>query len=442
MNTNHHENTIFVQHESAVRSYCRRFPMVIERACGSYLYDTNGTRYLDFLSCAGSVNYGHNLPEIKKALLEYLTADGIQAALDLHTVAKREFIDTFCQTILKPGQMDYRLQFTGPTGTSVIESAVKLARKVTGRKNVVAFTNGFHGMSGTSLGLTGARYHRQQVQDTHVTRIPYDGYLPSDVDSVAYLRKLLADNSSGIDMPAAVILETVQGEGGINVASAQWLRKLRELTSEYGILLIIDDIQAGCGRTGQFFSFTFAGIQPDLICLSKSLSGFGLPFSLLLIAPQHDKWEPAEDNGTFRGNNLAFVSAKVALQLFWSDNKLQQDIARREDMVQSTLHRLAAQFPNIIADVRGRGLFYGMEFFDPNMAERVAQECLRQHLIIELCGAEGQVLKLMPALTIDDAILSLGLEIIADAVAACVQQVEASTDSVVMSTFRGEVALP
>lgn len=429
MSTIMDERAVFTDHESTVRSYCRRFPMVIERAAGSYLYDTNGTRYLDFLSCAGSVNYGHNPPQLKAALLEYLQSDGIQAALDMHTVAKREFIDAFYQIILKPRQLDYRLQFTGPTGTSVIESAVKLARKVTGRSNVVAFTNGFHGMSGTSLGLTGNRYHRQQVQDTHVTRMPYDGYLPGEVDSVSYLRKLLADSSSGIDLPAAVVLETVQGEGGINIASAQWLRDLRALTREHGILLIVDDIQAGCGRTGQFFSFEFAGIQPDLVCLSKSLSGFGLPFSLLLIAPEHDKWQPAEDNGTFRGNNLAFVSATAALRMFWSDEKLQLDIQRREKMVQGTLHRLAEQFPGVIADVRGRGLFYGMECVDPHMADSIAQECLRHTLIIERCGAEDQVLKLMPALTIEDALLSAGLEIVANAVATCVKQARALADA-------------
>lgn len=428
MSTIMDERAVFTDHESTVRSYCRRFPMVIERACGSYLYDTDGTRYLDFLSCAGSVNYGHNPPQLKAALLEYLKSDGIQAALDMHTVAKREFIDAFYQIILKPRQMDYRLQFTGPTGTSVIESAVKLARKVTGRSNVVAFTNGFHGMSGTSLGLTGNRYHRQQVQDTHVTRMPYDGYLPGEVDSVSYLRKLLADSSSGIDLPAAVVLETVQGEGGINIASAQWLQNLRALTREHGILLIVDDIQAGCGRTGQFFSFEFADIQPDLVCLSKSLSGFGLPFSLLLIAPEHDKWQPAEDNGTFRGNNLAFVSATAALRIFWSDEKLQLDIQRREKIVQDTLYPLAEQFPGVIADVRGRGLFYGMECVDPLIADSIAQECLRHSLIIERCGGEDQVLKLMPALTIEDVLLSAGLQIVANAVATCVKRARTLAD--------------
>ncbi len=410
------KNSVYGEHESIVRSYCRRFPMEITQARGSYLYDTEGNRYIDFLSCAGSVNYGHNPQVLKSALVNYLESDGIQAALDMHTVAKGEFIKVFHNAILKPRKMDYRLQFTGPTGTSVVESAIKLARKQTGRKNVMAFTNGFHGMSGTSLGLTGNRYHRQAVQDTHVTRLPYDGYMGEELNTMAYLRRLLADNSSGIDLPAAIILETVQGEGGINVASTQWLRELQGLTREYGIFLIIDDIQAGCGRTGQFFSFELAGIQPDLICLSKSLSGYGLPFSLLLIAPEHDKWMPAEDNGTFRGNTLAFVSAKTAIEQFWLDDRLEQDIKRRESMVRSCLQDLLDRYPQLVKSVRGRGLFYGIEFFDPGLTDSIATECLARKLIIERCGPDDQVLKLMPALTIDDEILANGLSIITDVV--------------------------
>lgn len=413
-----HDST-FDRHESAVRSYCRRFSMVITRASGSYLYDEDGKQYIDFLSCAGSVNYGHNPAPLKDALIAYLSSEGIQAALDMHTVAKRKFIDAFVGAILQPRHMDYRLQFTGPTGTSVVESAVKLARKLTGRSNVIAFTNGFHGMSGTSLGLTGNRYHRQQVQDSHITRMPFDAYMDGDFNTIAYLRRLLADNSSGIDLPAAVIVETVQGEGGVNVASAQWLRELRDLTREYGILLIIDDIQAGCGRTGDFFSFEFSGIDPDLVCLSKSLSGYGLPFSLLLIAPEHDQWNPAEDNGTFRGNTLAFVSATAAIDHFWRNDQLQQNIGRSEALVRATLLGLLETFPGAIKCVRGRGLFYGMEFFEPSLAESVAGECLHHNLIIERCGAEDQVLKIMPALTIDEPTLRTGLQIIAAAVSTC-----------------------
>lgn len=409
----------FTQHESAVRSYCRRFPMVITRANGSHLFDEEGNRYIDFLSCAGAVNYGHNPGPLKEALLAYLESDGIQAALDMHTVAKRDFIAAFASHILRPRGLRHRLQFTGPTGTSVVESAVKLARKVTRRRNVMAFTNGYHGMSGTSLGLTGNRYHRQDVQDTHVTRIPFDGYMGKDFDSIAYLRRLLADNSSGIDLPAAVIVETVQGEGGVNVASAQWLRDLREVTQQYGILLIVDDIQAGCGRTGDFFSFEFAGIVPDLVCLSKSLSGYGLPFSLLLIAPELDCWQPAEDNGTFRGNTLAFVTARAALDTFWSDRSLQDDIRRREQIVQDALAVLRNDVGGCIKDVRGRGLFYGVELFDPALAGRVAEECLRHQLIIERCGPDDQVLKIMPALTIADTTLRQGMGIILTALGNC-----------------------
>jgi diaminobutyrate-2-oxoglutarate transaminase len=326
---------IFDEVESEARSYCRRFRATFVSAKGSYLFDEAGVRYLDFLSCAGALNYGHNDDAMKQAILAYIANDGIQGALDLYTQAKRAFIEAFTQKILAPRAMNYKLQFTGPTGTSVIESAAKLARKVTGRRTLAAFTNGFHGMSGVSLGLTGARYHRQATQDPHILRVPFDGYVP-DMDSVAYLRRLLSDPSSGIDLPAAVILETIQGEGGVNVASRRWLRDLRALTREFGILLIIDDIQAGCGRTGTFFSFEFAGIEPDMICLSKSLSGYGFPFSVLLIAPQHDCWAPAEDNGTFRGNSLAFVSASVAIQQFWSDAGLQSAVAARETVAGGT----------------------------------------------------------------------------------------------------------
>lgn len=412
-------NASFISHESCARSYCRRFPMVITQARGSFLFDEQGQRYIDFLSCAGAVNYGHNPAAIKSALLRYIDGDGIQAALDMHTMAKRDFIDVFVSTILAPRQLDYRLQFTGPTGTSVVESAIKLARKVTGRSNVIAFTNGFHGMSGTALGLTGNRYHRQAIQDSHVTHAPFDGYLGADFDSADYLRKLLSDASSGIDLPAAIIVETVQGEGGVNVASQQWLRELRAIATEFSCLFIIDDIQAGCGRTGRFFSFEAMGVRPDLVCLSKSLSGYGLPFSLLLIAPEFDQWQPAEDNGTFRGNTLAFVAAAAAIRQFWSDDRLQRDLVRREAIVRQHLHALLERYPAMLKQVRGRGLMYGLEFFSPTCAAAVATECLRQALMIERCGAEDQVLKLMPALTIDDALLIEGLTVIAQALARC-----------------------
>lgn len=408
------ELSIFAEVESQARSYCRNFPAVFDQARGSYLYDLNGHAYIDFLSCAGSVNYGHNPEPIKTAMIDYLQRDGIQGALDLHSRAKQEFILNFRKIILEPRSLPYKMQFTSPTGTSVVESAIKLARKVTGRQHIVAFTNSFHGMSSTSLGLTGNRYNRQPSVDPHVFRMPYDSYLKG-LDSIEYFEQLLSDNSSGMDLPAAVILETIQGEGGINVASGDWLVRLRELTVKHDILLIIDDIQAGCGRTGTFFSFEPYRITPDMVCLSKSLSGYGLPFALLLHLPDLDRWAPGEDNGTFRGNTLAFVAGSKTLQEFWSDDRLAKHIQASETLLKDWLGWVTERFSASIKQVRGRGLFYGIELHDPSLAAAVIRACFERYLIIERCGAEDQVLKLMPALTIDAQTLQLGLATIFEA---------------------------
>ncbi|AYW90809.1 diaminobutyrate--2-oxoglutarate transaminase [Yersinia pseudotuberculosis] len=426
MTTLENNNTlnVFSDHESSARSYCRNFPVIFQRASGCYLYDQHDNAWLDFLSCAGSVNYGHNPTALKEALIAYLAADGIQAALDMHSVAKAEFITAFNAIILQPRGLDYKMQFTSPTGTSVVESAIKLVRKVTNRTNVVAFTNGFHGMSSTALGLTGNRDNRQNTIDSHVFRLPYDGYLEG-LDTIAYFEKLLTDNSSGMDIPAAVILETVQGEGGINVASKTWLQRLHTLLQRHDILLIIDDIQAGCGRTGHFFSFEFASIQPDMVCLSKSLSGYGLPFSLLLFKPQWDQWKPGEDNGTFRGNTSAFVTAKAALENYWSDDQLSQHVFRQEKVVQQWLQEITARFPRFIKQTRGRGLFYGIELYSPELAQKITQHCFGQQLIVERSGDRDQVIKIMPALSIPEETLLSGLVILERAMEACLTDAEA-----------------
>lgn len=408
------ETSIFTALESEARSYCRSFPMVFDRAQGSYLYDLNAKQYLDFLSCAGSANYGHNPLPIKMAIIDYLQRDGIQAALDLHSLAKKEFIDNFHSIILEPRGLPYKMQFTSPSGTSVVESAVKLARKVTGRQSIVAFTNGFHGMTNTALGLTANRTNRQPGVDPHVFRMPYEGYLQG-LDSIEYFERLLDDTSSGMDIPAAVIVETIQGEGGINVASFEWLQRLRDLTNRHDILLIIDDIQAGCGRTGSFFSFEPAGITPDMVCLSKSLSGYGLPFALLVHRPELDQWSPGEDNGTFRGNTMAFVAATKTLQEFWTSDKLVKQIKASEALLNAWLGKVTGQFSEHIRQVRGRGLFYGIEFHSAALTAAVMQACIRRCLIIERCGSEDQVLKLMPALTIGLKSLQAGLDIIFEA---------------------------
>src|SRR5690625_1568167 len=302
--------------ESNVRTYSRSFPVVFTQAKNARLTDENGKEYIDFLAGAGTLNYGHNNPHLKQALLDYLASDGIVHGLDFWTAAKRDYLETLEEVILKPRGLEYKVHLPGPTGTNAVEAAIRLARVAQGRHNIVTFTNGFHGVTMGSLAATGNRKFREATGGIPLQGaafMPYDGYLGDHHDTLDYFEKLLSDNSSGLDIPAAVIVETVQGEGGINVASDEWLQRLEKICRANDILLIIDDIQAGCGRTGKFFSFEYAGIKPDIVTNSKSLGGYGLPMAITLFNRDLDIWEPGEHNGTFRGNNLAFIAATEAL---------------------------------------------------------------------------------------------------------------------------------
>jgi len=298
---------IFEQIESQVRSYVRHFPTIFNRATGSLLYDEQGNEYIDFFAGAGTLNYGHNNPLVKDALVEYIQNDGIVHGLDKATSAKKKFLEKFTSIIMQPRHMEYKIQFSGPTGTNAVETALKLARMVKGRSNVIAFTNAFHGLTMGSMAVTGNSFYRDEafINRANVAFMPYDGYFGDSINTATYLRKFLDDTSSGVDLPAAIILETIQAEGGVNVASADWLRQIEQVCRDYDILLIIDDIQVGNGRTGTFFSFEDAGLNPDIITLSKSVGG-GLPLSMVLMKPELDQWKPGEHTGTFRGNNLAF----------------------------------------------------------------------------------------------------------------------------------------
>jgi diaminobutyrate-2-oxoglutarate transaminase len=262
---------IFERLESNVRGYCRAFPVVFRHARGARLVDEQGREYVDFFAGAGALNYGHNHPDLKRALLAYLAEDGVVHSLDMATTAKRALLERLQEVIFEPRRLDYKVQFPGPTGTNAVEAAIKLARKVTGRKTVVCFTNGFHGMTLGALALTGNAGKRAGagVPLNYTTVMPFEGYAGTNIDPLLYFEALLADRSSGVEVPAAVIIETVQAEGGVNVASDAFLKRLRALTQRHGILLIVDDIQVGCGRTGPVISFESAGIKPDIVCLTK-----------------------------------------------------------------------------------------------------------------------------------------------------------------------------
>lgn len=405
--------------ESEVRTYCRSFPAVFTRARGAWIEDDAGRRYLDFFAGAGALNYGHNHPALKEALLDYLAADGITHSLDLATAAKIAFLEALDQRLLRPRGLSYKVMFPGPTGTNAVEAALKLARKVTGRTQVVSFTNAFHGMTLGALAVTGnsAKRNAAGVPLTNVVRAPFCNYLGEDGDSLGYLETLFSDRSSGIDAPAAILVETVQAEGGVNVASTAWLRALAALARRSGALLIVDDIQVGCGRTGRFFSFEDAGLQPDIVCLSKSLSGYGLPLAITLLRPELDAWQPGEHNGTFRGHNPAFVTATAALAHFWADDQLARAVAAKAELVRARLDKLA---PGCDAQVRGRGLIQGLACADPSLARQICQRAFEHGLIVETAGADDQVVKLLPPLTATVAELEDGLDRLERAIARAV----------------------
>ena len=410
----------FERLESEVRSYSRHFPRVFTTARGSRLIDEDGRSYVDFLAGAGVLNYGHNEPRLKQRLIEYLAEDGITHGLDMATTAKREFLETFETVILQPRGLEYKLQFPGPGGANAVEAALKLARKVTGRRRVVAFTHGFHGMSLGALAVSGNLRARAAagVELSDATIMPFDGYLGAGIDTLEVLARYLTDDHSGLDKPAAFIVETVQGEGGVNVASAKWLQGLERLAREHGILLIVDDIQAGCGRCGSFFSFEEAGITPDIVCLSKALSGLGSPMALTLMRPDLDQWAPGEHNGTFRGNNLAFVTATAALDCFWRTSELEQQVRIKAELVTERLWEMSLLRPGIRAEVRGRGLLHGLHLGVPGLAREVAMRAFDAGLVIETAGPDDGVLKLMPPLTISVDELTFGLDVIETAIDA------------------------
>jgi diaminobutyrate-2-oxoglutarate transaminase len=404
--------TVFDKLESEVRSYCRSFQTVFDRAKNARLWDTRGNAYIDFFAGAGALNYGHNNERIRQKLVDYMMHDGVTHSLDMATDAKEHFLIRFEEVILKPRGWNHKVMFPGPTGTNAVEAALKIARKVTGRSTVLCFTNAFHGMSLGSLAVTGNAFKRQGagVDLSHSVFMPYDGYFGEDVDTMAYMEKLLDDPGSGIPLPAAVIVEAVQGEGGLNAASNEWLQRLSRLCKEKGILLILDDIQMGCGRTGTFFSFDDAGIEPDIICLSKSIGGYGLPMAITLMKPEIDIWQPGEHNGTFRGNNLGFIAAAEALD-YWATEEFKLEIGIRSSRIRETLESMTREC-SLGGEIRGRGMIQGIAFDRPELAGRLSEIAFEQGLIMETSGPHGEVAKLMPPLTIEMSTLNEGLEML------------------------------
>lgn len=418
MNTNSNV-TPFEEYESEVRSYCRNFPAVFTTAKGPFLYDEQGREYIDFFCGAGGLNYGHNNDYIKEKVVEYLQSDGVMHALDMYTAPKRDFIEFYEEKILKPRGLNYKIQFPGPTGTNAVEAALKLARKVTKRQNIFAIMGGFHGMTLGSIALTTDAASRAGagVPLNNVTHIPAPYMFPS-LDTLEYIETILTDDHSGIEKPAAIVLETVQADGGINPFDVEWLRGIRDICDRHDILMVVDDIQVGCARTGWFFSFERAGIVPDIVTQSKSIGGYGMPFALVLFKPELDKWSPGEHNGTFRGYQLSMVAAKAGLEVMLND-RVEEKVREGEKIIAAAMEKIKAIAPDKIK-TRGIGYIWGVDLWrydhDGIASKKVLDECFKNGLIVERVGRGNTVIKVMPELLIDDATLTKGLEILENSI--------------------------
>ena len=410
---------VFEQYESEVRSYCRHFPKVFTDAKGAIIKDEDGKEYIDFFCGAGAVNYGHNNSYIKQKVMDYLMTDGIIHALDMYTVPKREFIETLENKIIEPRGLKYKIQFCGPTGTNGVEAAIKLARKIKGRSNIFAFMGCFHGMTMGALSLTSEMYARNGagVSFNDVTHIP-SPYMFEGLDVIKYMQTLIDDDHSGVEKPAAVVMETLQAEGGIRPFSNEFLKGVREFCYRNDILMIIDDIQVGCCRTGTFFSFERAEIIPDMVIMSKSIGGIGMPLAIVLLKEELDIWKPAEHNGTFRGNQLSFVAGKASFD-WLLDNNVEAETARKGQIVKDFIEKKILPLDSRV-ELRGMGLIWGIDFgkIDSRLSEKIIDLCFERGLICECAGRNGSVVKIMPPLVIEDMLLESGLDIIYNAIKA------------------------
>lgn len=410
-------NETFEKYESNIRSYCRKWPVEFVSAKGSIYKDTEGNEYIDFFDGAGASNYGHNPDYIKEKLIKYLESDGIVHALDMYTVPKENFINYFEEKILKPRKLDYKIAFPGPTGTNSIELALKLARKVKQRPYIWAFTGAFHGMTLGALALTTESAARKAagVPLNYTVHIPAPYSMGGNFDSIAYMEQLLSDDHSGYEKPAAIIIETVQQEGGIHVFSKEFLKDLRALCDKYDILLICDEVQIGCSRSGTFFSFERADIVPDIVCMSKSIGGYGIPFAITLFKKELDVFKPGEHNGTFRGCQLSMVAGLAALEMT-VEQDIPAQVKRKEKIVKEYLDKEIKPLLKGKMEIRGIGLSWGIEFNDGKLARAVLDKCFEKKLIIELAGSYDSVLKIMPSLVIEDELLLKGLNIVKESI--------------------------
>jgi diaminobutyrate-2-oxoglutarate transaminase len=408
----------FEELESNVRYYCRRWPAVFSTAHGSTVTDENGVSYLDFFAGAGALSYGHNNPIFVEVAIDHLRAGKVLHSLDTFTVEKRRFLEALQRHILIPRQLDMVVQTVGPTGATAVEAALQLAQRITGKRGVVGFAGGYHGMTYRAASVSASLAGREtSAHLKDFVALPYVENV-SDDDLELLARTLRSDvNGQRI---GALIIEPTQGEGGARPFDPAYLRAIREQCREFGVLVIADEVQAGVGRTGPFFSFEGTGLDPDIVCLSKSISGLGLPMAINLVRRELDTWAPGEFSGTFRGNNLAFATSAAMLETYWADCNLEKGTESRGHIVRSALEELAREFGHGTFKVRGNGLLQGLDVADTELATNISRAAFERHLIVETCGAGDTTVKMLPPIVIEEDELTDGLARLGDSVAQAI----------------------
>lgn len=410
--------------ESSARTYARWLDVVPVRASGAEIETADGRVLLDCLAGAGTLALGHNHPEVVAAMRRTLDGGAPLHALDLATPEKDAFTTALLDALPEGmRRTDPHLHFCGPAGTDAVEAAIKLCRTATGRDGIVAFTGGYHGMTLGALAVSGGVEARAALGGpvADVTRLPFPyAYrcpfgLGDEGAAVAarHAERLLDDPGGGVAPPALMLLEPVQGEGGVVPAPDDWLREMRRITAERGIPLVVDEIQCGVGRTGAMWAHEHSGVVPDAMVISKAIGG-SLPLAVVAYRGDLDGWAPGAHTGTFRGNTLAMVAGEATLRIIARDG-LAERAGRLGDRIAAGLRDATAGLP-WVGEVRGRGLMLGVEVVDPEgpedllgsrpaapaLAAAVRGRCLEHGLIVELGGRHDAVVRLLPPLTLSD----------------------------------------
>ena len=421
-------------YESSARSYPHKFPVAIKKAKGSWIEDVDGNKYLDFLCGAGTLALGHNDEDVNKAMINMLESDYPLHTLDLVTPVKHEFVQTLFSNLPKELSENAKIQFCSPSGTDAVDAALKLCKTATGRSNVISFAGGYHGMGHGALALTGNLNAKMKVNNlmggVQFMPYPYSYRCPFGLGgemgtkaACAYFERVLKDPESGITPPAAVILETIQGEGGVIPAPIEFLQTVRRVTKELGIPLIIDEIQCGMGRSGKLFAFEYADIVPDVLLISKAIGG-SQPLAVVVYNKELDKWTPGAHAGTFRGNQLAMKAGTVVLEKVATEEFL-TSVREKGAYLLEKVTELKNKV-SIIADIRGLGLMMGIEFVDPNgakdimghpmpsgtIAAAVQKKCFENKLIMEKGGRDGSVMRCLCALNVSYDELDTMIEVL------------------------------